>query len=171
MLPADDAEGDIASDRLRVAGKRIAVAAAAGGLEPQALAAVDALETARPDSAAAAGDEAAPLLSAQKAATIDAATALLAHETIAQADNATAVATVEQLVSAVVTLRSTGFADLTKDALAASIAHLRGFIEGLVEPPEPGPPEEAAPVAKKAKKKKSKKKKAAAGDAKEAASS
>lgn len=119
-----------------------------------ALAAAEALVTRPTDGDASAGLEEA------KQAVVEKAALLLQHETIAQASNETAVETVEQLASAVVSLRSTGFAELTKDALASAAANLKQYLEGFVVP-EDEPPAAKKPRVKKSKKKASKAKKAA----------
>ena len=99
-------------------------------------------------------------LRAPKERVIESASALLAHESIGQGDNETAAATAEQLASSVVKLRSTGYADLTKDALTSAVAQLKLFLERHVEPYEEPPSKKSGK--KKTKKKATKKKEAAA---------
>ena len=130
--------------------ERAATRAAQKPLLDDALAAVQGLSTASIEG------DASVALEGPKRMVLDAAKLLLEHESIGQYGNETAVATVEQLADAVVSLRSTGFADLTKDALASALANLNEYLEGFVVP------EEELPAAKKTKAKRAKKKAAKA---------
>ena len=123
-----------------------------------ALAAVDELASVK--LATVSLQSSAEQLRAPKERVIESASALLAHESIGQGDNETAAATAEQLASSVVKLRSTGYADLTKDALTSAVAQLKLFLERHVEPYEEPPSKKSGK--KKTKKKATKKKEAAA---------
>ena len=60
-----------------------------------------------------------------------------------QEGNETAAATAEHLVASIRSLRATNFPDLTKDAVVASTANLKAWLEAQAEPlpePEPDPP-------------------------------
>ena len=116
-----------------------------------AIAAVDALATVAVDEGSAAGGADQQLLPT-KQASVAAATALLSatgHDT-----NETAVAAAEQMAAAIVSLRSTGFAALTKDALDSAVKQFKEWLESHVEPEPPAPP---PPPQKKGKSKKKKK--------------
>lgn len=121
-----------------------------------ALAAVDTLSSTSIEGDAAASG--AAQLQAAKQGVLDAAALLLSHETVGQGANESATATAEAAASSIVSLRSTGFADLTKDALASAVSELKRFLTSFVVPAEPEP---EAPVAKKSSGKKKPKKKAA----------
>jgi flagellar biosynthesis GTPase FlhF len=114
-----------------------------------ALAAVDALAVAPVDdgSAAAAPSE---QLRAPREAVLQGTNALLAAT--GQESNETATATAEQLVSAIISLRSTGFASLTQDALDGAVKQMKDWLESHVEPE----PVTSSPKRSKGKKRKSK---------------
>ena len=90
-------------------------------------------------------------------------------DAVGQGDNATAVSTATQLLSTVKSLGSTGYKELTKDALESTVREYKRMCEGFVEPepeepPPPPPPKgeggaKAAGGTKKKKKGKGKKKK------------
>lgn len=73
-----------------------------------------------------------------------------------QQGNETASATAEQLVSAIISLRSTGFASLTKDALDGAVKQMKDWLELHIEPE---PVEPSRPPAKRSKGKRKKPKK------------
>ena len=110
------------------------------------------------------GDEA---VEAALGAGKDATKALL--DAVGQGDNATAVSTATQLLTSVKSLGSTGYKELTKDALESTVREYKRMCEGFVEPepeepPPPPPPKgeggaKAAGGTKKKKKGKGKKKK------------
>jgi len=81
-------------------------------------------------------------LLAPKEATIAAATALVEATGLV---NETAVATAEQLASAIVSLRSTGFEGLTKEAVDGAVKQFKEWLEMHVEP---APQSTSSPIKK-----------------------
>jgi hypothetical protein len=79
-----------------------------------------------------------------------------------QEANETAAADAEQMLKSMVDLRSTGFAELTADALREQVARYKAWLEEQLEPEPKAPPSPPAPKAAKKTKKKAKKKAAKA---------
>jgi len=113
-----------------------------------------AAELAAQQDAAAEGDQASELSRVFDASTT--ATAALVLE--AEVNNETTIATASQLLTQVRSLASTGYKELTKDALQQTLDHFNELCTTMV-PPEPEP-EPAEPEAAKKKPKKKKRRKA-----------
>jgi len=89
---------------------------------------------------------------------LDAIAKLMAE--VGQASNETATANAESLIDAIISLRSAGYQELTKDARDDAVASVNAWLQSHVEPepePEPKPKEPKAKGKKKAKKKATKK--------------
>ena len=137
----EEREAREAEEREKARQQRVEMRRQQKPLLDAALTAVDALAIA----------EGTDALKSARDKVVGAAILLLGHESVGQALNETAHQTAEQSASAIVKLRSTGFPDLTKDALTSAVDDLKKFLTSFVVPEEP-----ATKTKKKAKKKKSK---------------